>query len=342
MNNIQQAATPNLRIFPFGVGDDVDTLLLDSLAQELRGTSAYVRPGERVDEQVSSFYAKVSTPVLADIELEVAGVTLEDTYPFPLPDLFAGTQLIVTGRYRSGGPAVITMTGQINGKPAVYRYDDLTFANRPTQGDDFIPRLWATRKIGYLLNQMRLNGENAETIDQVVNLSVRYGIITPYTSFLVEEPELALSDEGRQMIAEEEFAAAEAAPAEAVSGEGAVDKAVAQNSLAEADMAAPAPLPTASPMPGVGGSEALSDDSSSSVRSGAAVTTVGSKAFVLHDGVWTDTTFNPSTMTTIELPFGSEVFFELLALQPELGQYFALGERVIVVADGVAYESTML
>ncbi|MCB0207563.1 MAG: trypsin, partial [Anaerolineae bacterium] len=200
--------------------------------------------GERVDEKVSSFYAKVSTPVLADITLDVDGVKLEDTYPYPLPDLFAGSQLIVTGRYRDGGPATVTLTGDVNGQARTYTYDDLTFASTPRQNAEFVPRLWATRKVGYLLNQVRLNGENRETIDEIVNLSVRYGIITPYTSFLVEEPEMALSREGRDMIAQEEFDAVAQAPAD-VSGGSAVSKAVDQNALAEAEMAAPMPMPTA-------------------------------------------------------------------------------------------------
>ena len=41
-----------------------------------------------------------------------------------------------------------------------------------------LPRLWATRKIGYLLNRIRLDGADKETIQQIVQLSVRYGIVT--------------------------------------------------------------------------------------------------------------------------------------------------------------------
>ncbi len=332
LNNIRQAATPNLRIFPFGVGNDVDTVLLDTLARELRGASAYVRPGERVDEQVSGFYAKVSTPVLADLRLEVDGVTIEDTYPYPLPDLFAGSQLIVAGRYRDGGPATITLTGQVNGQPRTFHFDDLSFAVRPNRSTAFIPRLWATRKIGYLLNQVRLHGENRETIDQIVNLSIRYGIITPYTSFLVEEPDLALRQEGRDVIVEEEFAEAQAAPAE-VAGEAAVSKAVEQNALADAEMAAPLPAPAAPAATAVPGSPAPVESE------GAAVSVVGDKAFVLRNGIWTDTTFDPDTMTPVPLPFPSDRFFQFLSDHPEAGPFLALGERVIVVIDGTAYQT---
>ena len=116
--NVEAAAPGNVRLFPFGVGDDVNTVLLDTLAQQHRGTSGYVRPDERIDEEVSGFYAKISTPVLADIEMDFGDVLVEDTYPYPLPDLFAGTQLVLAGRYRDSGATRITLTGKVNGETA--------------------------------------------------------------------------------------------------------------------------------------------------------------------------------------------------------------------------------
>jgi len=314
LNNVKQAARSNVRVFTFGVGDDVNTVLLDTIAREMRGASAYVRPGERIDEQVSAFYSKVSTPVLADIELTFKGVRVEDTYPYPLPDLFAGTQLVLVGRYRDGGPATVTLEGMVNGRTQRFVYEDLTFRDRG--GDEFIAPLWATRKIGYLLNQIRLHGESQELVDEIVELSIRYGIITPYTSFLVEEPMRALSREGRDDIANETFRAmATATPPPAV-GAQAVEKAQAQAEMEAAEApAAPA--------------EAYAQQ----------VQIVGDRAFVLDGGIWTDTTFDPTRMRTVKLPFGSDAFFDLLADHPEAGRYFAVGERVIVMVDGVAYET---
>jgi Ca-activated chloride channel family protein len=314
LNNVKQAARSNVRVFTFGVGDDVNTLLLDSVAKDLRGTSAYVRPGERIDEQVGAFYAKVSTPVLADVELTFKGVRVEDTYPYPLPDLFAGTQLVLVGRYRDGGPATVTLEGIVNGRTQRFVYDDLTFHDRG--GDEFIAPLWATRKIGYLLNQIRLHGESQELVDEIVYLSIRYGIITPYTSFLVEEPMLALSQEGRNEIADETFKAMVTATPAPVAGAQAVEKAQAQAELEAAEApAAPA--------------EAYAQQ----------VQIVGDRAFVLDGGVWTDTTFDPTRMDTVKLPFGSDAFFDFLTSHPQAGRYLALGERVIVVIGGAAYET---
>ncbi len=122
------AALPdNARLFAFGVGDDVDTTLLDTLAAEQRGATTYVRPGQAVDEAVGAFYAKVGSPVLTDILLDMGGIRADQVYPAELPDLFAGTQLVVAGRYRDGGPATITLSGNANGTPQRFTYPDKVF-----------------------------------------------------------------------------------------------------------------------------------------------------------------------------------------------------------------------
>ncbi|MGQ9502604.1 MAG: VIT domain-containing protein [Anaerolineae bacterium] len=316
LDHVKRTLPPNTRIFAFGVGDDVNTVLLDNLARDTRGASAYVRPGERIDEQVRAFYAKVSTPVLADVTLEVEGVRVYDLYPFPLPDLFAGSQLVIAGRYYAGGPATITLRGTTNGQSQSFTYRDLTF--RDMGGEEFIPPLWATRKIGYLLNEIRLHGESQELVQQIVNLSIRYGIITPYTSFLVEEPVRALSEEGRAAVAQDVYRALEVAGPAPQSGAAAVEQSIAQNEMEKATL------------PG-----APADAYAAQVR------TIGERAFVLRDGVWTDTTFDPTHMTPVQMVFGSSAFSEFLAQHPEAGRYFALGEHVIVVIDGTAYEMSM-
>ena len=307
--NVEAAAPDNVRLFPFGVGDDVNTILLDTLAEQHRGATGYVRPHERIDEEISAFYAKISTPVLANIELDFGDVLVEDTYPYSLPDLFAGTQLILVGRYRDSGATRITLTGEVNGERREFVYEG-TF--RPAGGEDFIPRLWATRKIGHLLTQIRLHGERREWVDAIIELSVRYGIITPYTSFLIEEEDV-LTDAGRDEAAERFMAM----PTASAVGAPAAEMADEQAQMRGAES--------------VGGG-AMPEEAAQVVR------LVGSKTFVLQDGVWTDTTFDPSRMTTVQVGFGSEAYFDLLTARPEWGAYFALGERVIFVAEGTAYE----
>ena len=302
-----------MRLFTFGVGNDVNTILLDTLTQEQRGASGYVQPGERIDEEVSAFYAKVSTPLLADIAIEVEGVHIEDVYPYPLPDLFAGSQLVIVGRYRQGGPAKIRLTGQVNEQEQRFIYEGFF---ETSGGDNFIPRLWATRKIGYLLNQIRLHGENRELVDEIVELSIRYGIVTPYTSYLVQEEVDVLTPEGRRTIAADEFNSLSAAP-ELYTGAEAVEEAEAKAAIQDAERAA---APTS--------------------ETAEVVKVVGAKAFVYRDGAWIDTTFDPSRLTAQKIGFGSETYFDLLAARPDVGAYLALGDRVVMVVDGMAYEVT--
>lgn len=318
LDNLKEAAPASLRLFPFGVGYDVDTYLLDSLAKAHHGASSYVLPDQRLDESLSAFYVKISTPVLTDLSLDFGDLSTYDLYPSPLPDLFRGTQIVMVGRYKPGtGSAAVTLRGNVNGQPQEFRFEDQIFSQN-SQGQDpaaaALPRLWATRKIGYLLSQLRLNGADQETIDQIVHLSIRYGIVTPYTSYLVTET-MPLGAQEQSRIASEQYQAMQNGPAAATSGQDAVQKAAGQGALEGAQSAA---LPQA--------------------EAADRVHTIGSRTFVSSDEVWIDTAFDPQTMKTVKVSFLSPDYFALAKARPDLAAAFAQGERVIVLSGEVAYE----
>ena len=322
LENVAAALPANARLFAFGVGDDVDTTLLDTLAQNHRGATTYVRPGQAIDEAVSAFFARVGAPVLTDIAIDFGGVAVHDVYPVQLPDLFAGTQLVVAGRYRAGGAATITLSGTTNGRPQSFTYADQSF--RAEGGETFIPRLWATRAIGHLMQQIRLRGEDAELVQSIVALSTRYGIITPYTSFLIEEDDIA-AQSNPQLMEQAELALA--AP-DAVSGAAAVERANAESDLAAAE--APLPMATA-PMAGAADGAAVA---------AAPVQTAGDRTFFLRGGVWVDSAYDAAAGEPAVIPFASDAYFDLLSTRPELGAALALGDEVLVVVDGAAYRIT--
>jgi Ca-activated chloride channel family protein len=322
LDNLVDVAPNNLRLFAFGVGYDVDTFLLDSLAQAHHGTSTYVLPGEDLDEVLSTFYEKISTPVLTDLELDFGDLRVYDVYPDPLPDLFSGSQIVVMGRYRKGGTETVQLEGIANQKAQTFTFKNQHFDTDSRGASDALeslPRLWATRKIGYLLNHIRLHGADKETIEQIVALSVRYGIVTEYTSYLVTEPK-ALGSNAIEGIAEEEYDRSFSAPTAPSFGQDAVEKAAGQGAMAEAE----APLEGLEHVGGVTVSEVVQN--------------VGAQSFVYVDGVWTDTRFDPDTMSTKKVAFLSDDYFDLITARPELAGAFALGEQVIAFADGTAYE----
>ncbi|WP_171190016.1 VIT and vWA domain-containing protein, partial [Alienimonas chondri] len=186
------------RMFTFGVGYDVNARLLDRLSNGGRGVSAYVAPEEDVEAAVSDLYAKIAAPVLTDLVLDFArkgnatGAALNRILPTDLPDLFSGQQLSIVGRYAGGKKnlkGTFTLTGTSTGSDG----EELSFSlpvTLPADSDDsadFLPALWATRRIGELLDRIDLDGENPELVEELVALSTRYGILTPYTAFLAEE-----------------------------------------------------------------------------------------------------------------------------------------------------------
>ena len=184
VNNVTARNSANTRIFTFGVGDDVNTAMLDQLADTTRAVTTYVRPAEDIEVKAASMIAKISHPVMTNVKLTTTNVKLHEIYPQQLPDLFHGGQLVVFGRYSGTGHAAITLSGKVGSddKEIVYELD---FPSR-TEGDrNFVEHLWARRKVGFVLDQIRINGEQKELVEEVTALAKKYGIATPYTSYLV-------------------------------------------------------------------------------------------------------------------------------------------------------------
>ena len=176
--------TTSTRIFTFGVGDDVNSSMLDQLAESTRAVSTYVRPSEDIEAKMSNLYTKISHPVMTNVRLSCSNVRLHGIYPVQIPDLFHGNQLVLIGRFSGRGPATIKLTGQV-GSETREIVEEVDFPSRTTDDKVFVEHLWARRKVGFILDQIRANGEQKELVDEVVALAKKYGIATPYTSYLV-------------------------------------------------------------------------------------------------------------------------------------------------------------
>jgi Ca-activated chloride channel family protein len=318
------ARIPGLRLFTFGVGYDVNTTLLDKLAAENGGVADYVEPKEDLEVKVSNFFAKVNYPVLTDLKLDMAGVETDLVYPRALPDLFRGSQITFIGRYRNPVDldfVRLQLSGNANGANKRFFYNNLRFAMRE-EGNDFLPRLWATRRVGWLMEQVRTNGEQQELRDEIVDLGTRYGIVTPYTSYLALEPGAAAQNVTNQPQSPSFGAgrgvarvldAPKAADARATTGAVAVQQSKRAREQQEVMR--------------------VDEDSNS-----AAIKTAGGKTFYLREGVWTDSEFKAgATLPETSVKFGSDDYFALLKQKPRLAEYFSLGERVVVVFEGRIY-----
>jgi Ca-activated chloride channel family protein len=186
-------AARHIRIFPFGVGHDVNTILLDRLAGDYTGRTTYVQPGENLELVLGDFFSVVSRPVLTNLRITLPGIGATEQFPATLGDLYHGQQIIIAGRFNTTATGPVKLNAVREGEPLEYVWPDVSFTN--TAEASYVPAVWAGRKISYLIDQIRAHGESNEMIAEIVQLSQTYGIQTPYTSWLVapeEEQRIAL------------------------------------------------------------------------------------------------------------------------------------------------------
>lgn len=345
LKKIEQANRANLRIFTFGIGEEINTHLLDKITEATNAYRTYLTPTEDIEVKISDFYSKVASPLLTALKLTVdSPVQVRDIYPRRLPDLFKGASLTLLGRYQGSGKVRLTLEGNVNETPQTFSYE-ATFAEEEEQFA-FIPALWASRAIGYLLDQIRLHGESEELKKEIIQLARTYGIITPYTSYLILEDEEQrvsrrqlppqyqllrqnLLDGGEQQF----FKAREGDYADLTSnsGGGSVAGSQAAQSLGLAtniDQTRP-------------GAYRLSyrDRRGREQNLASQFRMVQGRAVYQSGDFWVDSEIqnNPAAQIS-RIQFASEDYFKLLKEEPQSGQFLALGRNVRFFWKNQIYE----
>ncbi len=341
---LERADDRGTRIFTFGIGTDINTHLLDRITEKTRAWRTYVSPTEDLELAVSSFYTKVQSPVLTDPALEVGGgIRLAKVYPRELPDLFRGSSLTVLGRYDGSGPAEVTLAGMVGDRRRVFRWQG-NFP-RESRRADFLPSLWAARRVGWLLDQIRLHGEERELVDEVTSLARAHGIVTPYTSYLILEDERARITRGD--LAADRGTVSSMIPRKApleesnrrefesfkreksgVAGVRASTEAQALNQAASAPQI-------------VQGSERLEykDEGGKTRNLAQQVKNVQGRAFYQSGDTWVDASLQarkPGQLNRVQ--FASREYFELLKKEPLAAQFMSLGQSVRFVLADRLYE----
>ncbi len=335
------------RLFVFGVGYDVNTRLLDTLAEDNRGASDYVLPQEDIEAKVGSLYSKIAYPVLSNPRLDWGGMKVYDVYPRRLPDLFRGTQTVVFGRYSSGGnaggAARVQLIGTASGR-------EERIAGGGSFGDagrfnDTLPRLWAMRKVGFLLDDARRESRPVadEVRDEIIRLSKRYGIVTPFTAGLITEDEAVVPGAPVDLGGMPAPATRSRGERGAASGFGGMGGGGGAGGMAGGAAAGPAgpPAPAdSSVMMGAGtsghGAVAASKQTNEmretqKLKEQADVRYVEGKAFFLKDGVWTDSAFDAAkSPKPVTIKFASPEYFALLK-DAKVAKWLSVGERVVLV-----------
>jgi len=362
LENATKSKTGLTRIFCFGIGTDVNTHLLDKIADETRAFSQYVFPEEDIEVKVSAFFTKIKEPVLASPSIKFPdAVRVTKIYPAPMPDIFKGEQLIIAGRYAASGDGAVQIEGNVSGEMKRFAYD-VKFPGDSSE-NDFIPRLWATRRVGYLLDEIRLRGESKELKDEVTELARKYGIVTPYTAYLIQEDEVRRNVPAQVQtlrrspqldrlglgVDRKELRLREMKDKE---GDAAVASSRSFQVLKYADSSAPAIVS--------GNAEAMRGDKyytySTNTIGGPATapqaayrTTAlaieqqsrfaGGRTFFRNGDKWIDSEVQKQVNARrVRVQFGSTEYFDLLAKKPQVKSWLALGPQVEFTTGDTVYE----
>ncbi len=306
------------RLFVFGVGHDVNTYLLDRLAEENKGVAGYVLPEEDIESEISLLAAKISEPALTDLELRFSGVKVDLVYPQPLPDLFYGSEIIIAGRYTGDGKGTVTLNGNRGDNKVRYDYE-VVFEKR-SAGGDFIPLIWANRRIAYLLEQIKLHGSTSELVTEIIELSKKYGIVTEYTSFLIT---------GDENLRAEEY---QALPAPVIGGrvKDEMNRMLAEN-VGRGSVARSKKTQEMKALEQVTSDAAI--ETNGGIRKIDDLRRIGARGFFQRGRLWVQGDLT-GDQYDIKIRRFSRAYFQILERDPELGRYLSLGEQVRLKIGG--------
>lgn len=340
---IAETRAGRARVFAFGVGNDVNTQLLDRLGEAGRGDTDYVQPGENVERALSLLAAKIQHPVLTDLRLEGGPVDLSEIYPVNIPDVFAGEELVLFGRFDGDGQSQVTVRGERVERELAFS-TELVFPEA-SDANDYIPRLWASRKLGHLERQIWTEGMSDDLAKEIRDLALRYGLPSRYTSYLVQEPEMVadmpadVANRGgivRNLAARMGRTNMNQAPVSAAApttGAGAVQ--AAEGARARREMSSVTALQDAD-------DEVMAEILAKSTSAGQRAAWSG-RVFELRDAVWTDVE-HVDGATTLKVARFSRAWFDLIGAIPEIEAALRAQENIVIAgvelslqtgADGV-------
>ncbi|HMP07323.1 MAG TPA: hypothetical protein PJ982_13300, partial [Lacipirellulaceae bacterium] len=237
----------------------------------------------------------------------------------------------------------VILRGKVGDEETTFEFPVKLAAPAGDDANAFVAKLWASRRVGEILDEIDLHGKHDELVKELVDLAARHGILTPYTSFLADD-----SDQPRDRAG---------AAVEAASRLSALDD--AEGSFGFRQREAKAALrSTAAPATargGVRGGFVPAHAPPNAAASGPAVTyydaetdqhrvaknliVVGRKTFFRRGGRWVDSTVTADEereATAVER-FSPE-YFDLVARHGEyVAAYLAIDDPVTLKLDGRVY-----
>ena len=166
------------RLFTIAVGDSANHGLLKRLAEVGGGRMFRIDLPAQVVQESLRIAGQLKTPTITELHVD-AGAGLDQVFVTHSGKLSEGEELVLLARTHHQFPAQIVVKGSLAGKPFTEEYKvDVASGGAYS----YIPSLWARKYVDSLM------GSGAEeNRGQIISLGLQYGLMTPYSSFLVLE-----------------------------------------------------------------------------------------------------------------------------------------------------------
>ncbi|NRA92189.1 MAG: VWA domain-containing protein [Psychroserpens sp.] len=183
-------------VFTFGIGSSVNRHLIEGMAKVSSSESFIVTDMSEANDIADRFRNYISRPLLTQIGIKAEGFEVYDVSPGSIPDVFASRPIMIFGKYRGDAKGKLTISGRSgNGKfETIYNISDATLS----RSNEALKYLWARKRIERLDDYKNLFGD--ETKKQVIELGLKYNLITRYTSFVAVDHEVVNKNGKRKSV----------------------------------------------------------------------------------------------------------------------------------------------
>jgi len=338
LDKIKSGSKNGVRIFTFGIGYYINTHLLDKITEQTNSYRSYITPDEDIEDKISKFYMKVKSPVFTDISLKFVGNSrINQIHPSKIPDIFKGSSVNIVGRYSGDGKVKALLEGKINGKTESFS-EEFIFPSDSVKYDS-IPSLWAARRVGYLLDQIRLLGkEEKELVDEIVDLARKYGIITPYTSYLIVEDETTRVSRN-ELDAKYQTYDNASASSYAQHNENKRRYDVIKEKSGKDSVEASRGFQTLNDSENIDKIQKI-EDKNFTISNQFQIKNIMGRSFYQSGNFWNDSLIQEisESAKTIKIKFASDDYFSLMKKNPEVSKYLSLGKNIRFMFEKLLYE----
>ena len=190
---VDKRAGDQIRFWTIGIGSSPNRYLIDGVAKHGGGMAKVLELNTDPGPLVAEIADRIHRAQLAKIQIDWNGLSVYETYPRRIPELWAGRPIIMFGRYAAGGSQKIELSGSAEGKPLKYKLHVTLPDTQPTH--NVLSKAWARKKIEDISAQLHA-ADAPEIIEEITDIALTYRLMTQYTSFVaVDENDMQPIDQ---------------------------------------------------------------------------------------------------------------------------------------------------